>query len=64
MVRDTSVTFDPTFKAFVDGLSILLNSLYDAVTTLPRAEIELELVHLDTHWPESLKVLCVSYNKL
>lgn len=51
-----SITFDPTFRAFVDALSMLLNSLYDAVTTLPRAEVNLELISPDPHSPELLRV--------
>lgn len=56
VIRDTSIAFDPTFKAFVNGLSTLLNSLYDAVTTLPRAEIKLEWIYPDSISPELLKV--------
>ncbi|XP_039301684.1 dynein heavy chain 7, axonemal-like [Solenopsis invicta] len=55
VVRNTSVIFDPTFKAFANGLSMLLNSLYDAVTTLPRAEIQLGWLSPDSSFPELLK---------
>lgn len=60
MVRDASVVFDPTFKTFANGLSMLLNSLYDAVTTLPRAEIKLGWIYPDSGSPELLKV-CMYY---
>lgn len=35
---------------------MLLNSLYDAITTLPRAEIKLGWVYPDSDSPELLKV--------
>ncbi|XP_025074708.1 dynein heavy chain 7, axonemal-like [Pogonomyrmex barbatus] len=55
VVRNTSVSFDPTFKAFVNGLLMLLNSLYDAVTTLPRAEVKLGWISSDSESLELLK---------
>ncbi|XP_011702284.1 PREDICTED: dynein heavy chain 7, axonemal-like isoform X3 [Wasmannia auropunctata] len=55
VVRNTSIIFDPTFKAFANGLSILLNSLYDAVTTLPRAEVKLGWISPDSSSSELLK---------
>ncbi|KAL6428106.1 hypothetical protein ACFW04_008466 [Cataglyphis niger] len=55
MVKNTSITFDPTFNAFINGLSMLLNSFYDAITTLPRAEIKLKWIQPDTGMPELLK---------
>ncbi|XP_018345947.1 PREDICTED: dynein heavy chain 7, axonemal-like [Trachymyrmex septentrionalis] len=55
VVRNTSIVFDPTFKAFANGLSMLLNSLYDAVTTLPRAEIKLKWIYPDSSSVELLK---------
>ncbi|XP_032686024.1 dynein heavy chain 7, axonemal-like isoform X4 [Odontomachus brunneus] len=58
VVKSMSVTFEPTFQAFVGTLSMLLNSLYDSVTTLPRAEVKLELVpgfQPDVHSAELLK---------
>lgn len=55
IIKDASITFTPTFKEFVDVLSMILNSLYDAVTVLPRVDIKLEFF-LDTVSPESLKV--------
>lgn len=51
-----SITFEPSFKAYIEGLLTLLNSLYDAVTILPRAEIKLKWIHSDTGSPELLKV--------
>nr|XP_012232176.1 PREDICTED: dynein heavy chain 7, axonemal-like isoform X1 [Linepithema humile] len=45
VVRNMAIIFEPTFKAFMDGLLMLLNSLYDAVTTLPRAEVKLKWIH-------------------
>ncbi|RLU26562.1 hypothetical protein DMN91_000358 [Ooceraea biroi] len=48
VIRNTSISFDPTFKMFVDTLSTLLNSLYEFVTTLPRAEIKLGWVQSNT----------------
>ncbi|KAL0118214.1 hypothetical protein PUN28_009103 [Cardiocondyla obscurior] len=55
VVRNTSVVFNPTFKAFANGLSMLLNSLYDAVTTLPRVELKLGRVHPNNAAPDLLK---------
>ncbi|XP_025152590.1 dynein heavy chain 7, axonemal, partial [Harpegnathos saltator] len=58
VVKNISVTFEPTFQAFVGTLSMLLNSLYDSTTTLPRAEVKLELVPgvpSDVHSAELLK---------
>lgn len=42
---------------------MLLNSFYDAVTTLPRAEIKLEWVYPDTGVSELLKVFYNILNK-
>ncbi|KAL6257142.1 hypothetical protein P5V15_012074 [Pogonomyrmex californicus] len=55
VVRNMSVSFEPTFKAFVNGLLMLLNSLYDAVTTLPRAEVKLGWISSDSESLELLK---------
>ncbi|XP_076249285.1 dynein axonemal heavy chain 7 [Calliopsis andreniformis] len=44
-IRNTVVTFEPTFKAFVEALSTLLNSLQNAVS-LPRVETLSNLVSL------------------
>ncbi|EFN66875.1 Dynein heavy chain 7, axonemal [Camponotus floridanus] len=60
VIRNTFVTFDPTFNAFINGLSMLLNSFYDAVTILPRAEIKLEWVYPDTGVSELLKPIISS----
>jgi len=56
VVRNTSVVFDPTFKAFANGLSMLLNSLYDAITILPRVEVKLGWIYPDSTSSELLKV--------
>lgn len=64
VVRNTSVVFDPTFKAFANGLSMLLNSLYDAVTTLPRAEVKLGWAHPDSNASELLKVYTLCNTEL
>ncbi|KYN09877.1 Dynein heavy chain 7, axonemal [Trachymyrmex cornetzi] len=60
VVRNTSIVFDPTFKAFANGLSMLLNSLYDAVTTLPRAEVKLKWIYPDSSSAELLKPMISS----
>ncbi|XP_014484361.1 PREDICTED: dynein heavy chain 7, axonemal-like [Dinoponera quadriceps] len=44
VVKNMFVTFEPTFQAFVTTLSMLLNSLYDSVTTLQRAEVKPEMI--------------------
>ena len=56
VVRNTSIVFDPTFKGFANGLSMLLNSLYDAVTTLPRVEVKLKWIYPDSSSTELLTV--------
>lgn len=56
VVKNMSITFEPTFKVFMDGLLMLLNSFYEAVTTLPRAEAKLKWIYSDTGLPELLKV--------
>ncbi|KAG5343357.1 DYH7 protein, partial [Acromyrmex heyeri] len=59
-VRNSSIVFEPTFKAFANGLSMLLNSLSDAVTTLPRAEVKLKWIYPDSSSDELLKPMICS----
>ncbi|XP_076748638.1 dynein axonemal heavy chain 7 isoform X2 [Xylocopa sonorina] len=39
IVRNALVSFEPQFKAFTELFSAILNSLRDAITTLPRVEM-------------------------
>jgi hypothetical protein len=54
-----SIHFEPTFKLFVDTLSMLLHSLYESASTIPRAEIKLGWVDIE-ETSELLKVY-ISY---
>jgi len=47
VMTDISIYFEPTFKMFVDTLSMLLNSLYESASTIPRAEIKLGWIDRD-----------------
>ncbi|XP_024941329.1 dynein heavy chain 7, axonemal [Cephus cinctus] len=41
VIRNKAVGFDPSFKAFIDTLLMLLNTLYESVSGYPRLEMKL-----------------------
>ncbi|XP_017795795.1 PREDICTED: dynein heavy chain 7, axonemal-like [Habropoda laboriosa] len=57
-IRNSIVSFDPTFQAFVETISTMLNSLRDAVGSVPRVE---SLLNIDCQMENSDRKLLEPY---
>ncbi|CAK9824900.1 Dynein axonemal heavy chain 7 [Anthophora retusa] len=57
-IRNSVVSFDPTFQTFIETFSTILNLIRDAVATVPRVET---LLNIDCHVEKSERQLLEPY---